>query len=683
MPVLSITIIILLSLYFYKLGDHKEKAQEKNRRKIEDNNIRNIIKNIILEKLEVSFKKNGYYSLPEDITQKIDETIYKEAENKYTILHQYKTLKEYNKLEKIIKNDIEKGIQQLENKYKKDLIFSDEEIQNKFKERIIDKIYSQHPNIENFSIEISDDGIKDSKELSYKNIIKNYAQNELHCTEIECREDAEYLKTEINDFIEIQNQIINQEDTSIFENITDIRDSLQDYIDILDFIDLPTITISKDIIPKGYTIKTYCPIVKPIKEFENRYNYEAVLSNWKKTIFYDYIISNINTILKYHIDFENALNTITKKIDKNLNCGFSELENIDFLEPEKYIDKIIPLVVNSCLNKIEFPEYLHFNWDINYDKESSIVLIDINMPTTDKFPCYKNCKQITKLTKKIEFNILSKKEIDNIYEDYILSLILNIIDLIFNIEIPLIDDSDKKISDFIKSIAINGSVKYLDESDGHYKESCILSILTNKNDFSKIDIENVNYKKCFHRLKGLSSSNLSDNVSVTPIMQFNKEDKRFIEGKNIINHIDNSVNIAAMDWQDFENLVRDIFEQEYCSEGSEVRITQSSHDGGVDAVVFDPDPIKGGKIVIQAKRYTNVVHVSAVRDLYGTVVNEGANKGILVTTSNFGADSYNFAKDKPITLINGNQLLYLLEKHNVKAKIDIQEAKKILCNQNK
>jgi restriction system protein len=36
--------------------------------------------------------------------------------------------------------------------------------------------------------------------------------------------------------------------------------------------------------------------------------------------------------------------------------------------------------------------------------------------------------------------------------------------------------------------------------------------------------------------------------------------------------------------------------------------------------------------------------VAAVRDLYGTVVNEGANRGILVTTSGFGPDSYDFAK---------------------------------------
>lgn len=79
--------------------------------------------------------------------------------------------------------------------------------------------------------------------------------------------------------------------------------------------------------------------------------------------------------------------------------------------------------------------------------------------------------------------------------------------------------------------------------------------------------------------------------------------------------------------------------------------------------------------MIQAKRYTNVVGVAAVRDLYGTVVNEGATKGILVTTSDYGPDAYEFANNKPLTLLNGSHLLYLLEKHGHKARIDLQEAK--------
>ncbi|MCI1978383.1 MAG: restriction endonuclease [Bifidobacteriaceae bacterium] len=78
----------------------------------------------------------------------------------------------------------------------------------------------------------------------------------------------------------------------------------------------------------------------------------------------------------------------------------------------------------------------------------------------------------------------------------------------------------------------------------------------------------------------------------------------------------------------------------------------------------------GGKIVIQAKRYKNTVGVAAVRDLYGTMQNEGATKGILVTTSGYGSASYQFAKNKPLELIDGPNLLWLLKTHaGVDAKI--------------
>ena len=137
-----------------------------------------------------------------------------------------------------------------------------------------------------------------------------------------------------------------------------------------------------------------------------------------------------------------------------------------------------------------------------------------------------------------------------------------------------------------------------------------------------------------------------------------------------------------MNWQDFEQLIRELFELEFNQSRGEIKITRVSRDGGVDAVAFDPDPIRGGKIVIQAKRYTNVVGVSAVRDLYGTVLNEGATKGILVSTADYGPDAYSFAKDKPITLLNGNNLLHLLQKHGHKAKIDLKEAKEILNHKN-
>ena len=199
----------------------------------------------------------------------------------------------------------------------------------------------------------------------------------------------------------------------------------------------------------------------------------------------------------------------------------------------------------------------------------------------------------------------------------------------------------------------------------------------------EINLANVDPKACFQKLKGVGSSQLYSITPIAPIMIMNREDRRFVDSYEVAHTIDESVNIAAMDWEDFEHLIRELFEQEFSQYDGEVKITQASRDRGVDAVAFDPDPIRGGKIVIQAKRYTNTVGVSAVRDLYGTVINEGATKGILISTADYGPDAYQFAKGKPLTLLNGGNLLHLLEKHGHKAKIDLLEAKKLIAEKEK
>ena len=112
---------------------------------------------------------------------------------------------------------------------------------------------------------------------------------------------------------------------------------------------------------------------------------------------------------------------------------------------------------------------------------------------------------------------------------------------------------------------------------------------------------------------------------------------------------------------DFEDLVAALFK----AMGMEVMTTQRSGDGGVDVRAMDPDPIRGGKLVIQVKRYSNTVPPAPVRDLYGTMLHEGATKGILVTTAEFGPSAQEFATGKPLTLIGGTQLVDLLAQHGI------------------
>ena len=144
-------------------------------------------------------------------------------------------------------------------------------------------------------------------------------------------------------------------------------------------------------------------------------------------------------------------------------------------------------------------------------------------------------------------------------------------------------------------------------------------------------------------------------------------DPRFVKETDILSGLDSRPNLMGLTPSEFESLITNLFEQM----GLETRLTQPSRDGGVDCVAYDLRPIFGGKVVIQAKRYRDTVGVAAVRDLFGTVVNEGAGKGILVTTSGFGQASHDFANGKPLELIDGANLLYLLHEHaGVEAKIE-------------
>src|SRR5437867_7533810 len=147
-------------------------------------------------------------------------------------------------------------------------------------------------------------------------------------------------------------------------------------------------------------------------------------------------------------------------------------------------------------------------------------------------------------------------------------------------------------------------------------------------------------------------------------------DPRFIDKTNVLAELDQRPNLADLSPGEFESLITNLFEKM----GLETRLTQASRDGGVDCVAYDAIPIFGGRVVIQAKRYKHTVGVSAVRDLFGTVQNEGASKGILVTTSGYGKASFEFADGKPLELLSGSNLMYLLKEHaGVEARIVMPE----------
>jgi restriction system protein len=365
-------------------------------------------------------------------------------------------------------------------------------------------------------------------------------------------------------------------------------------------------------------------------------------------------------ILKKKINgYNSSLSEIQKKYDE-LGSYFNEIK----VGYKNRVREAVHQRINYLINKIELPESLPKIWENNYDSDGSILIVEIGLPDIVHTDVYK----IVSLKTKNVAKQLTQKEKKEIVPKFHPAIILRIA-----YEIMRNDTANT-----IKLLVVNGWVEYNNPATGLLTRAYTSSLAVNHSQIDNLNLSLIEPLTAFQSLKGKSAGTLIDIIPISPLLSLDKNDKRIIQTKEVIDNLNVATNLAAMDWVDFENLIAELFQKEFSDKGAEVKLTQSSRDRGVDAIVFDPDPIKGGKFVIQAKRYTKTVDVSSVRDLCAVVKKEGASRGIMVTTSSYGSDAYSFAQNEPVTLLNGSELLGLLAKHGYNFRINIEEARKII-----
>ena len=221
---------------------------------------------------------------------------------------------------------------------------------------------------------------------------------------------------------------------------------------------------------------------------------------------------------------------------------------------------------------------------------------------------------------------------------------------------------------YVETIVFNGHVHSIIR-DRPTHSPCLVSLRTSRETFKELDLSQVDPVACLKALNAGVSKSPSELVPVRPVLEFSMVDPRFVEETDVLSELDQRPNLMELTPNEFENLITNLFQKM----GLETRQTRPSHDGGVDCVAYDPRPILGGKVVIQAKRYKNTVGVSAVRDLFGTVHNEGASKGILVATSGYGQASFGCRGQAPRATKRINLLYLLSEYAGIEARIEPPE----------
>ena len=212
----------------------------------------------------------------------------------------------------------------------------------------------------------------------------------------------------------------------------------------------------------------------------------------------------------------------------------------------------------------------------------------------------------------------------------------------------------------LSSVVLNGFVHGIDPATGREAERFLLTVTVSRAEFSALSLDRVAAVECLLGLGGRLSARPERLDEVRPDRL-----PETVGGSLAGQGGEDEPDLFAMDPIEFEELIAELFR----ARGYRVMTTARSGDAGVDVVAEDLDPVTGGRIVIQAKRYRSTVSPTAVRDLDSTVRHHGAIKGILVTTAGFGPGSYDYIRGKPLSLVTGPELVELLAEQGLRGRL--------------
>lgn len=288
-----------------------------------------------------------------------------------------------------------------------------------------------------------------------------------------------------------------------------------------------------------------------------------------------------------------------------------------------------------------------------YDRGSRELVLDWQLPGIEIVPEAKSVRYMpsTDQDKEVARPVTQRRAL---YRDVLAQTVLLVLREVFSAD------------EFgaLESAVVNGFVDDRDPATGRPAKIVLASVRASRPDFTRLDLARVSALDCLaDALHGKLSARPDQRTAVPAV----RRPDEVGGAAAVVSHADDDAvpNLLEMDPIAFEGLVAELFR----ARGLRAVTTQRSGDGGVDVEALDPDPLSGGKIVVQVKRYRHTVPPTAVRDLYGTVHDVGANKGVLVTTSSFGPTSYTFARGKPLTLINGDELVDLLAQCGLRGRL--------------
>ncbi|WP_324785637.1 restriction endonuclease [Streptomyces sp. H51] len=330
------------------------------------------------------------------------------------------------------------------------------------------------------------------------------------------------------------------------------------------------------------------------------------------------------------------------------NAGIVEaVEAVRRGEPDAVVEYFTAALYSSTAWPAEFPRQVA----AAYDPEGRQLVLDWELPGYEVVPEAKAVRYVS-ATGQYKDTARPVSQRRALYREVLAQSVLLVLHQLFAAD-------EHRVLD---SVALNGYVDARDPATGRQAHIFLATVMAPRAVFTELHLARVEAVSCLSEaLRGQLAARPDQLTSAVRPGRRPQDVGRHVAADGG----DEEPDLYDMDPLAFESLVADLFR----AMGMEAVTTQRSNDGGVDVDAVDPAPIRGGKIVVQVKRYRNTVPPTAVRDLYGTVQDVGANKGVLVTTSGFGPGSHTFVRGKPLELVSGRELVDLLHRHGLRGRL--------------
>ena len=348
-------------------------------------------------------------------------------------------------------------------------------------------------------------------------------------------------------------------------------------------------------------------------------------------------------LARYQAEYRTWLETERQRADKH-NQALDDLAR-------RYAAGDADAVIEFCgmaLNSLHWPAAFPGEWRAAWDAAAWQLVVDWELPWYDVVPRVSRYRYVKASDREAEI-ARPQTERRMIYRRLLAGCVLRVIAELFR--------ADR--AGRLASLVVNGFVRCDDPATGRPATSYVASVTVARETFSQIDLTRVDPVSCVEGMRGQLSARPDLPLAVLPVrvpeLAGGTVDRAAADGPDLL----------AMDPIEFEELVAELFR----AMGFQAMTTARSGDEGVDIVAVDPDPIRGGRTLVQVKRYRSLIAPAVVRELYGTVVAKGAERGILVTTSGFGPGSRDFAENKPLKLVSGPELVHLLRDHGLPASL--------------